>query len=472
MPGTDNRRIEWDDPQGSSESYRLVTIPAMSDPPSQGSNRGDVRTAAHMSHLAARTGGHMPSSTPDWSALGSEHERLADGLTDQGPSAPAAQLAAAQPGRHRAAAAAARRPRWRGRTARGAAAGTAAVLAVTGAASASAAAATTGSASWHIIARVHSGVFGDFTAVTATSKTGGWAFDGIAKSTAYQRHGSTWKKTSFPAKSGAIVIQAESTSASNVWAFTGDGGPSQALRWNGSHWTVMRSFSDQIGGATVVSARDVWVFGTGSAGGAGALGAWHYNGHTWTHVSSGHGLEGGSGLSASNAWSFAGTDVAHWNGHTWTRTSVKGLLPAKQELNDPAVAGIDAQSRNSVYAVGSGNQEDEGGPLVVLHYNGHTWRRVAEGSDGVGTFPDQQVSSDGHGGLWIPMPGADGQRSFLLHYSGGHLTRAALPTSSSKIDVETVALIPHTTDMLGGGFTHGSNNPGTHVVAVILQYGG
>lgn len=30
------------------------------------------------------------------------------------------------------------------------------------------------------------------------------------------------------------------------------------------------------------------------------LGAWHYNGHVWARVASGAGLEGGSGLSASD----------------------------------------------------------------------------------------------------------------------------------------------------------------------------
>ena len=48
----------------------------------------------------------------------------------------------------------------------------------------------------------------------------------------------------------------------------------------------------------------------------GGLGSWHYNGHAWSSVASGHGLEGGSGLSARDVWAFAGTKVAHWNGRT------------------------------------------------------------------------------------------------------------------------------------------------------------
>jgi hypothetical protein len=256
-----------------------------------------------------------------------------------------------------------------------------------------------------------------------------------------------------------------------VWAFTDGTTAARALRWNGSHWSVMRSFGRLIGGAVVLSPGDVWVFGEPFAPGGG-LGAWHYNGHAWTKVTSGHGLEGGSGLSARNVWAFAGTKVAHWNGRTWARTSVAALLPAKQALNDPAVVGIVAQARNSVYAIGSGNREDEGGPTVILHYNGHSWRKVAQGSFGNGTSPLQQATSDGHGGLWIPMPGFDGQKSFMVHYLHGKLSKVPLPGGATRIDVVSVSHIPGTAQVLGGGFTHKAGNPSAGIVAVILQFGG
>ena len=361
----------------------------------------------------------------------------------------------------------ARPPRRWGRRATAAAASITTALAITGAASAWALAATSSGPSWHFVKHVHSG--GDFTAVVAVGKTGGWAFNGISKPTAWKRSGASWTQVSFPGQSGEEVVAAEASSATNVWAFTAGGSAGTALRWNGSHWSVKRSFAEQIGGAVVVSATDVWVFGEPISPGSG-LRTWHYNGHTWAKVPSGRGLEGGSALSASSIWSFGGTNVAHWNGHTWARTSVASLLPAKQELNDPAVVGIDAQSASSVYAIGSGNLEDEGGPTVILHYNGHTWAKVAEGSFGVGTSPLQQVASDGHGGLWLPMPAVGGERSYLVHYAAGRLTAAPLPTGPRKINVESVAHIPGTAQLLAGGFTHASDNPGAAVVAVLLQY--
>jgi hypothetical protein len=344
----------------------------------------------------------------------------------------------------------------------------AAVVAVAGCAPTATAAQVSAAPSWHIVKRVASGSNGVVTAVTAVGRNGGWAFDGFSKATAWERNGSTWTQVPFPSQNNEMVVAAAATSATDVWAFTQEFGTSRALRWNGQQWTVMGSFSRAIGGAVVLSSSDVWVFGTFFLPGVD-LGAWHYNGHTWTRVASGHGLEGGSGRSASDIWAFDGADVAHWNGSTWSRTSVASLLPAKQQLNDPALTGIYQQSRHSVYAIANGQLEDEGGPLVILHWNGSVWSKVAGGNFGFGAL--QQLSSDGHGGLWLPMPGSGGQKSYLLHYSNGQLTQAPLPGGPDKITVGTVALIPGTTQVLGGGDTHASANPGTDVVGVILQYG-
>jgi hypothetical protein len=332
-------------------------------------------------------------------------------------------------------------------------------------------AATANGPSWRIVKQVHSGGNGQFTAVTAVGKNGGWAFNGIQAPTAWERDGSSWKQVAFPGqKGGEEVIAAAATSASDVWAFTDGTTKSRVLRWNGHAWSVVRTFTRAIGGAAVVNASDVWVFGEPFFPSAG-FGAWNYNGHAWTQVKGGGGLEGGSATSANDVWAFDGADVANWNGKTWTRTSVAHLLPAKQELNDPAVTGIYAYSKNNVYAIGNGNLQDDGGPVVVLHYNGRTWTRVAEGNYGYGTQPLQQIATDGHGGLWLPMPGVDGQQSHLLHYAGGHLTQATLPVSASKINVDAIARIPGTADMLAGGDTHAASNPGTGVVSVLLQYG-
>jgi hypothetical protein len=348
----------------------------------------------------------------------------------------------------------------------------AAVLTLTGVTSYSAAmAAPSSSPGWHTIKQVHSGPFGNFSAIVTVGKTGGWAFNEGSVPTAWRRSGSTWTQVGFPGQANEVVVTAGATSPTNVWAFTAGGVHSRALRWNGHSWTVQRTFAQQIGGAVVLSPDNVWVFGQPYFPGTG-LGAWHYNGHTWSAVASGRGLEGGSALSPGNIWAFDGSDIAHWNGSTWSRTSVARLLPPKQELNDPMVTGVFAQSKDSVYAVANGDDEDDGGPMVILHWNGHQWSKVAEGNFGFGVQPLQQAGSDGHGGLLLPMPGVDGQRSYLLHYRPGHaLSEASLPGGPNRTSVDAVTQVPGTADLLAAGETHAYNKPGTSVVAVLLQYG-
>jgi hypothetical protein len=374
---------------------------------------------------------------------------------------------------------------WRrGRPARCAVGLAAAILAAGGCSSAGAGPAGAGSAgagpagaartphpepagsSWHIVKRVANSPNGGFTAVVAVGQDGGWAFDGTSTPTAWQRNGPAWTQVPFPGLRDEVVIAAAASSATNVWAFTysyQEFGKSRALRWDGRHWTVVRSFSQDIGGAVVLSPSDVWVFGSG-------LAALHYNGRTWTPAASGRGLEGGSGLSASDIWAFDGADVAHWNGSTWSRTSVASLLPARQldGFDNPALTGIYEQSRHSVYAIANGYEQDANGPLAILHWNGSVWSKVA--GRGLGYGSSAQLSSDGHGGLWLPTGRCCGV-GYLLHYSAGHLTQAGLPSGAGLIDVNAVALIPGTAEVLGVGRATRDPNNGADIVGVILQYG-
>jgi hypothetical protein len=61
------------------------------------------------------------------------------------------------------------------------------------------------------------------------------------------------------------------------------------LRWNGHRWSVAKSWHVggrvELTGVTALSPTDVWVFGSG--GFAPGLGTWHYNGHTWKHITQG-----------------------------------------------------------------------------------------------------------------------------------------------------------------------------------------
>jgi hypothetical protein len=360
-------------------------------------------------------------------------------------------------------------------TVRRVAAGAAGLLAIGGGASVAMAATSPAAAgpSWQIAKSIKLGNDGQFTAVVATGKTSGWAFEGTdfnAAPAAYQFSGSSWRKVSIPGGKFDQVITAGATSPSDVWAFEqGFGTASRVLRYNGRSWSVVRTFSNVIEDATVLAANDVWVYGeqTGIPG-LTALGVWHYNGSSWRQVSKT--IQGGSALSAANVWGFDGVDVEHWNGTKWTATSVKSLLPPKapEGLNNPEVAGVLALSNSNVYAIGTGDGEDEGGPVVVLHYNGSKWAKLAQAQ--VGNGPDPEFSYDGNGGLWLPISGSDSGITYLLHYANGKLTSAKLPVGQTKITVSAIARVPGGTAQFAVGFTHAANNLGANVVAVLLKY--
>jgi len=317
--------------------------------------------------------------------------------------------------------------------------------------------------SWQIAVKVAGPGFPSFTAVTAASATSAWTFEtaGTAAPRAYQLSGSTWTAQPFPDPAGDSVSSASSSSSDNVWAFTFQG---RVLHYDGTSWTIVKNFGKVIESGLAISSSDVWVFGQSFAP---ALGTWRYNGSTWTKVSSGAGLGHASALSANSVWACGGTDVAHWNGSTWKKTSVAHLLPKNTELSHSFVADVYAASSKSVYAVASGGRQDEGGPLVLLHYNGSTWRRLALNAKLGGPVA---VVPDGSGGLWIPVVIGQGISS-MEHYAGGVLKSVSLPYAPPHLSLSAAANARNSHAALTVGFYRKSFSATTST-AVILRYGG
>jgi hypothetical protein len=365
------------------------------------------------------------------------------------------------------------------------------VLAAAGAGAAIAAPARTAATatpapSWKIVKSVNTGAASDFTALVASSATTGWAFDGqgypgAPAPVAYEHTRGSWsawtKFAKFPGVKDEEIVAAAATSSGDVWAVSQvsvGSTRSRVFYWTGNThtWTVVKTFKNLAGGLAVLGPKDVWVFGDQKAYPATLdNGAWHYNGSDWSQVASGKGLAGGSAVSHTDVWAFHGTSVYQWTGSAWHRTSVASLLPAKKQLNDPQVTGILALGKDNVYAIGNGSEEDDGGPTVVLHYNGRHWAKEATGPFGFGSvtfLPSQSVSSDGGSGLWLPHPGADGAPSYIVHYTGGALKAAPLPVSDHSIDVLTVSRIPGTAWQIASGYTY---NTTTYAqTARILEY--
>jgi hypothetical protein len=317
--------------------------------------------------------------------------------------------------------------------------------------------------SWHVLETVN-GVSQDFGAVVATGPASGWAFVDNA-SYAYERTGVTmWKKVPYPGGNGVSVAAAAATSASDVWAFTNIAGTrSQAVELVRGKWTVRKTLGGYVGAVSVLAANDVWVFGFTAT--------YHYNGSTWAKVAGG--AYGGSALSASDYWltGAAGqtqTTVTHVKNGQKVTFNLVGLLPAKTKiaLDDPVVASVYAASDTNVYVIGNGSTQDAGGPVVILHYDGHAWTKLASYKNG-NPF---DITPDGAGGLWIPVGWAGG--GTILHYSRGAITATALPSPGhdESSHADGVSRIPGTTQALAITTTLPYDGA-TRYYSQILQYG-
>lgn len=317
--------------------------------------------------------------------------------------------------------------------------GVIAAAALSGAQAASAA--TPHAPSWHPVLSVPGG--GVTEAVVATGKTSGWAF--LLNGATYQRVSATaWKKVAFPARNGPVTASA--SSPSNVWAAFSSTAGTQLERWNGRAWTAVRNFPSAIGNLSVLGPNDVWA--------SGGNGVFHFNGRSWAEVSSAP-LRGVSATSDRSVWAYTGTQVAHYDGRKWTSTDLAGLFPANTGLHvGPVLTGIIALGRSNVFATGVGWAGVGGGPAVVLHFNGHSWSRVAAGQAVINSAVS--LASDGKGGLWFTSDTHENHQ-VLLHYTGGTLVSGNEP-------FDAVSSIPGTAAALGGSATGVATQP------VVFQY--
>ena len=302
-------------------------------------------------------------------------------------------------------------------------------------------------------------VSGTFSAVTSlhygNSITTKWAFDTTAYETNFAGYPSVWTQTGTASWArqnlagsapGEVFVSATAISPTDVLAFSTlpAGGGGREWQFNGSTWKVVKSFSAPIGGASVTSATNVWVFGSAST--PLQLGVWHYNGSTWAKVAST--LHGGLSLNGNSAYAYTGATLAHWDGKTWAPTNLASLIPGP----NPRIIAVNDKF-STLYAVA---QSDSG--VAILSYRAHTWVREAAVS---GVIADvNQVSSDGDGGIWLPVvKKADQGVSEVIHYVSpvSKLTVTPLPGQ-----VGSIAPVDATYELIGGSVPSGKASPSTY----------
>lgn len=248
------------------------------------------------------------------------------------------------------------------------------------------------------------------SAWTATVENLGTALDDLSPTLAYavdgpfleQWNGSSWTRTYTlpdppgPAEGDLTTVSA--SSASNVWlvgtydpAYSSQSYDNYSLHWNGSAWTEIPMplpgssdplFDYQINAIDAISPTNVWAVGDSgdnvadyfsSGGGGTASGTLieHYNGTSWSIVSSPAtgatpSLTGVTATSASNVWA-AGTAgsqtlTENWNGTSWRS------VPSPDPGTDDDLAAISANpGAATVWAAGASSSGTlaSSNPLVI-----------------------------------------------------------------------------------------------------------
>jgi hypothetical protein len=348
---------------------------------------------------------------------------------------------------------------------RGVVAHSVAVIALSGAVAsaavpaASAATHAAAHSSWHVVGNLGGK---DVFAYAPVNSTSTWVFEqpttGSERPTAWLVHDSALTKYAFPSVRGESMTGGAAAGTDDVWAIS----LHRAFAWNGSSWRVVRSF-----------APSVYLYSVLPLSSGGTLlftsdGTWYYGGPSWSREPSGWGLVDASALSATSVWAVSRAhDVAHWNGRTWTKTSLARLLPRSPDLCEYGLTGVDAVSARNVWVLASGNCQDAGGPLVLLHYTGHRWAKAPlTGSYGTswGAAPDGS-------GLWLTISGGAGGKSSFYRYSAGKMTAARLPIPSRPamlLNPPATTSGPHpVTYLLATAYTQ----PYIHPTTYLLRYG-
>ena len=235
-----------------------------------------------------------------------------------------------------------------------------------------------------------------------------------------------------PAGAGDYLYGIRCTSAASCWAVgnTSDN-LTEALHWNGHQWSQVTTpnpgdYSDNLDDVACTSAADCWAVGTaGYSDFTSPNLALHWNGHTWSVVStpSPHAGEGFNELlsvtcvSPRDCWA-VGLDsdsgqALHWNGHRWSLVPTPGT----------ALRDVRCISSANCWAVGPaffplGSMVNE-----AMHWNGHTWSYVTMPSPAPGASPDlEAIACTSSSNCWAV--GFDGRGDQVLHWNGHHWSTA------------------------------------------------
>jgi hypothetical protein len=266
-------------------------------------------------------------------------------------------------------------------------------------------------------------------------------------------------------------------SACNAWAV---GSRSDAANtdqtliehWNGTAWQVVPSPNPsasfaELFGVRAHTATDIWAVGeyAPSAGARDKTLILHWDGHTWKQVASpspggvDNELSGVRAVSATDAWAvgtaFTKTGeqplILRWDGQAWKR------VPSPDPGGASVLTGVAATSASNAWAVGQSGEvagprqgpgrlvrgpgarlaaarqrassAATGNPTLILHWDGHSWKRVPSPSPGTGFNELSAVGVTSATRAWAVGTIGTGNRdqTLILRWDGHSWKRVASP---------------------------------------------
>jgi len=181
----------------------------------------------------------------------------------------------------------------------------------------------------------------------------------------------------------------------DAWAV---GSSRMMLHWNGREWRPVQGPPAPNGASSyyavdMLSPRDGWAGGI-----AGQFSRW--DGQSWAAAGRFQSVLDIEMLGPDDGWAVGWSRIMHWDGGTWTQVTSPEA--------GASYYGLDAVSRRDIWAVD--------GRGVIVHYDGSQWTKVASPVTEWLTDVSMASASDG----WIV-----GNYGVLLHWNGSNWTKAA-----------------------------------------------
>ena len=223
--------------------------------------------------------------------------------------------------------------------------------------------------------------------------------------------------------------------------------PSMMLRWSGRSWQQVTV--PNLGRITSVSATSA------NAWAAADCGMMHWNGRRWTRVNDAPvpGMQNSApsaikAVSPTGAWLIGSAQdastsslrgfVERWDGRRWTLVSLPRLG------DDYTLDSLDARGANDVWVAGTDYTGNDTHPeqLVLLHWDGHGWKRLPAPASGEWTKRVWAIRMLAHDDVWVAgwtttVPKGNGatRRPMALHWNGHAWRTTPVPGDGELYDI-------------------------------------